>query len=160
MIVLPITLTIAAAAALINLWIAGRVVALRQRHKVVIGDGGNEALTGRMRAQANFIEYAAPFLILLALVELAEGPKLWLWIVAIVFVLARIIHVFGMDRPKPNVPRAIGFMVSFLALLVLAIYALVIAYGHKTINPAVTYVAADQAPASTLSPTKGFVRRS
>lgn len=160
MIVLPITLTIAAAAALLNLWIAARVIAVRQRHKVVIGDGGNEALAGRMRAHANFIEYAAPFLILLALIELAEGPKLWLWVVAILFVVARILHVFGMDKTKPNAPRAIGFIVSFLAILVLAIYALVIAYTHKTINPGISYVAADQAPASTLSPTKGLVRRS
>jgi uncharacterized membrane protein YecN with MAPEG domain len=160
MTVLPITLTIAAAAALLNLWIASRAVAARYPQKILIGDGGNEVLAARMRAHANFSEYTPLFLILLGLIELAEGPMIWLWIVAILYIVARILHVFGLDRTKPNALRAIGFMVSFLATLVLAIYALTIPYRHKSMNTGITYVSADQARASTLSATNGLVRRS
>src|ERR671917_1643554 len=98
--ILPITLTIAGAAALLNVWLARRVGQMRLAHKVSIGDGGNEALITRMRAQANFIEYTPFVLILILLIELAEGSKLWLWIVGVVYILARIAHGFGMDRPR------------------------------------------------------------
>jgi uncharacterized protein len=43
--VLTITLTIAGAAALLNLWLAMRVSQLRIRNKVSIGDGGSPAPT-------------------------------------------------------------------------------------------------------------------
>ena len=55
-----------------------------------------------MRAQANFIEYTPFVLILIGLIELAEGSQLWLWIVGVVYILARIAHGFGMDRPRPD----------------------------------------------------------
>jgi uncharacterized membrane protein YecN with MAPEG domain len=100
--ILPITLTIAGAAALLNIWLARRVGQIRMSNKISIGDGGNEALTARMRAQANFVEYTPFFLILLALIELAIGSRTWLWIVAVVYILGRIAHAFGMDRPHPD----------------------------------------------------------
>lgn len=125
---LPITLTIAAAAALINVWLVFRTGQVRHRSGVSIGDGGNPALIARMRAQSNFIEHAPIFLILLGLVEHARGPQTWLWIVAIVFILARIAHPLGMDRPSPNALRAGGIIASIAATIVLAVYALAIPY--------------------------------
>ncbi len=53
MFMLPISLTIAAGAALLNLWLATRVGRVRGQEKVSIGDGGNDRLIRRMRAQAN-----------------------------------------------------------------------------------------------------------
>ena len=54
---LPITLTIAGASAVLNFWIGESVGMLRRRLKILIGDGGNEAVVARMRAHSNFIEY-------------------------------------------------------------------------------------------------------
>lgn len=42
--VLPVTLSIAAAAAIVNLWLALRIVMGRFRGKVMIGDGGDSRL--------------------------------------------------------------------------------------------------------------------
>ena len=128
MTILPITLTISAAAALINIWLAMRISRVRLASKVLIGDGGVPALAARMRAQANFIEYTPMFLILLGLVELAHGSATWLWLVAIVFILCRILHAFGMDRTTPNPMRAIGIIGTLLATLGLAGYALAMPY--------------------------------
>ncbi len=125
---LPITLTIAGAAALVNLWLAARVSRLRLARNVSIGDGGDKAVEARMRAHANFVEYTPFFLILLALVELAEGPRPWLWLAGIAFVLARLAHAFGMDRPVPNPFRMGGMIVTFLCLLGLALYGLTLPY--------------------------------
>src|SRR5689334_6380019 len=76
--ILPMTLTMAAASTLLNLWLGYRVGQMRHAHKVSIGDGGAEPLIARMRAQANFVEYAPFFLILLAGVEMARGQPVWL----------------------------------------------------------------------------------
>lgn len=152
--ILPITLTIAGAAALLNIWLARRVGQMRLAHKVSIGDGGNEALIARMRAQANFIEYTPFVLILIGLIELAEGSQLWLWIVGMAYILGRIAHGFGMDRPRPDPLklRTIGIVVTGLILFGLAVYAIVLPYLH-TAPARVTY-------ASELSPASGGAKLS
>ena len=160
MAVLTITLTFAAAAALLNLWIATRAAMARFPERILIGDGGKEVLRARMRAHSNFNEYTPIFLILLGLIEMAEGSMTWLWAAGILFTLARILHVFGLDRNKPNAFRAIGFLVTFLVTLALAIYALTIPYRYSRVETGIHYAAAVQAPASTLSATNGLVRRS
>ncbi|MEO7826673.1 MAG: MAPEG family protein [Allosphingosinicella sp.] len=148
--ILPITLTIAGAAALLNIWLARRVGQMRIAHKVSIGDGGNEALIARMRAQSNFIEYTPIVLILIGLIELADGSKLWLWIVGVVYILARIAHAFGMDRPRPDPLklRMIGTAVTGLILLGRALYAIALPYIHR--EPArVTYALSSSSSGGT-----------
>jgi len=140
-ITLPITLTIAAACAIINVWLGARVSQLRFRHKVSMGDEGNERIVARMRAHANFVEYAPFFLILLGLVELALGSEGWLWAVAILFVAARLLHPFGMDRPAPNALRIAGASLTWILLLLLAGVAIATAYAEQS-RPKVTYAAA------------------
>lgn len=137
--ILPITLTIAGASALISIWLGLRVSQLRIRHKVLIGDGGDERLTRRMRAHANFSEYAPTFLILLGLIELAHGSETWLWIVAILFVLARLAHPFGMDRPGSSPLRMGGALLTWLLLFGLAAYALAIPYLERAASAPITY---------------------
>jgi uncharacterized membrane protein YecN with MAPEG domain len=127
--ILPITLTLAGAAALLNIWIAQRVGRARMAHKVSIGNGGNDALTARMRAHSNYTEYTPFFLILVLLIEMAKGSELWLWIVGALYMLARIAHVFGMEaRGKPGKLRLVGIVVTMLTLLGLGLYAIFISY--------------------------------
>lgn len=139
--ILPITLTIAGAAALLNIWLSIRVSQYRRLHKVSIGDGGHSGVAARMRAHANFAEIAPLFLILLGLVELAGGSDLWLWLVAIAFILARLAHPFGMERPAPNLPRIGGVAVSWALLLGLALYAIAIPYLQGSMVPVIEYAA-------------------
>src|SRR3546814_10979736 len=77
MIILPISLTIAAGAALLNLWLALRVGRVRTKEKVFIGDGGNDLPTRRMRAHSNFVENTAFVLTLLPPDEPGFGPSIW-----------------------------------------------------------------------------------
>lgn len=140
--ILPITLTIAGACGLIALWLGLRVSQLRIRHKIMVGDGADERLTARMRAQANFTEYAPLFLLLLGLVEMARGSDTWLWFAAIVFVLARLAHPFGMDRPAPNILRMGGALLTWLVLLGLAVYAIAIPYLDRARTSEMTFVSA------------------
>jgi uncharacterized protein len=128
---LPISLTFAAAAALIHIWLSLRVSQLRRRHRISVGDGDNPVVRTRMRSHANFAENTPIFLVLLALVELARGSATWLWTAAILYILSRIAHAFGMDRPAPNVLRVAGVMLSWLVLLVLASFALYVASTYQ-----------------------------
>ena len=143
--VLTITLTIAAASALLNLWLGMRVSQLRIRDKVAIGDGGNPRVAPRKRAHANFVEYTPIFLILLGLVELARGTETWLWAVGILFVLGRLMHPFGMDRPAPNALRMGGTILTWLTLAGLAVYALSIPYTEPRPDPIIAIIAATPA---------------
>lgn len=125
---LTVTLVIAAACGLINLWLAVRVSRVRVSGKVMIGDGGDPAMIAKTRAHANLVEYAPFVLILMALIELARGPVLMLWVLGVVFVLARLAHPIGLDRPAPNPLRAGGALGTWLVLLGLSGWALAIAY--------------------------------
>ena len=120
---LPTTLSMAAAAAIINIWLSLRIGKVRMGEKIIHGDGGSELLMRRMRAQSNFIENAPLALILVAAIEIAGKGGVWLAPVAAIFVLGRIAHGFGMDNPKPNPFRTIGALCTMLVLLGLAIVA-------------------------------------
>ena len=131
--ILPITLTIAGAAAILHVWLAGRVSRARGQFKISVGDGGNEALLRRIRAHGNFAENMPIFLVLLGFVELAVGRSLWLWAAGIVFVLARIAHAFGMDRQGANILRVAGISLSWLVLLGLGAVAIYLAYTSPSL---------------------------
>ena len=139
MTMLPITLTMAGAAALLNIWLGVRVSQLRLRHKVSVGDAGDERVIARMRAHANYVEYAPFFLILVGLIELARGSEQWLWWVSILFILGRLAHPFGMDRPAPSRLRMAGIIVTWAVLIGLAAYALALPYLARPEQPAISY---------------------
>lgn len=126
---LPVTLLAAAAAAFLNTWLGWRIATLRAALKVSVGDGGEDALLRRMRAQANFIENAPIFLILLVALELSGGNRWLLASAAAAFLLARVAHGVGMDGGAVARWRAVGMMTQTLALAVLAVYAIVCALG-------------------------------
>ncbi|WP_298304019.1 MAPEG family protein [uncultured Erythrobacter sp.] len=126
---LPVTLTTAAAAAILNIWLMLRIGAVRQAEKISVGDEDNENLIRRMRAQANFVENAPFVLILVAAIELSGRGEPWLAWVAGLFIIGRIAHGFGMDGGSLQVGRMIGTLVSMLTLLGLAVVATLIAAG-------------------------------
>lgn len=140
MFILPITLTIAGAAALVNLWLAIRIGRVRAHEKTWVGDGGHPLLLARMRAQANFVEYTPIVLILIGLIELARGTSTWLWVVGALYVIVRICHGFGMDGGRFGKLRNVGAVATLLLMLGLALYALYIPYMPA--SPTMTDIAA------------------
>ena len=122
---IPVTLATAAAAVFVNIWLGWRISQLRKAYKVSVGDGGHEPLLRRMRAQANFVENAPFFLILLIALELSSTNRLALLAVAATFMLARIAHGVGMDGGDGPRWRMYGTMGSTIATAALAIWALV-----------------------------------
>ncbi len=126
---IAITLTIAAAAALINLWLMVRVGRVRLAEKISIGDGGNENVIRRMRAHSNFIESAPLVLILIAAIEISSGSTIILWSVGAIYIVGRIAHLLGMEGGSLAKGRLIGTIITILTQLGLAAWAVYIGYA-------------------------------
>ncbi len=122
--ILPITMTAAGLAALINFWIGFRVGQVRGSEKVSVGDGGNDKVIRRMRAHANFIEYTPIVLILIGVIEMAKGTSTWLWAVMALYMLGRVAHAIGMDGPMRA--RMVGTIITMVSMIGLGLYAIAI----------------------------------
>lgn len=129
MTILPVTLCAVAAAAIINIWLSIRIGIIRQKAKVLHGDGGHEPLIRRMRAQLNFVENTPFVLLLIGLIELSGRGGTWLAAVSALYMLARIAHAIGMDSEVVSKLRSGGVMVTMFTLLGLAIFSVLIASG-------------------------------
>jgi uncharacterized membrane protein YecN with MAPEG domain len=126
MTLLPTTLSLAAAAALINIWLAMRCGRVRGKEGISIGTGGSDLLERRMRAQLNFAENTPWVLFLIAGIELAGKGGQWLAVVGGVYMLGRIAHAIGMDGQAYPKGRMIGTLVTMLTQVGLAICAVLI----------------------------------
>ena len=120
---LPISLAFAGVFALFNLVLAYRCVRIRLSGPGGVGDLGIPVLQARMRAHANFVEYTPFVLILMALLEYAGGSTELLKGVGIVYLLARVLHAFGIERPRFTM-QLIGAVGTWIVLLMLAIWAI------------------------------------
>lgn len=124
-ILLPTTLSLTAAAILINFWLSTRCAQVRSGENIWIGDGGSDLLTRRMRAQLNFAEQVPLTLVAIGAVELAGKGGVWLAPLGALFMAGRIAHAIGMDgkfKPGRPIGMATG-MVLNLALVVVAVGA-------------------------------------
>lgn len=124
MLSLPVTLTIAAGAALVNIWLMIRCGQARTKGGVSIGDGGDEYLIRRMRAHANFVESAPFVLVLIAALEATGGTNNWLWGMGILYIVGRLAHGLGMDGGAFGKGRMVGTLITFVTLIGLAGWAL------------------------------------
>jgi uncharacterized protein len=136
-----ITLLIAAALAIVNLWLAARIVRLRFRDRVLTGHGDLPLLETRMRAQANFAEYVPIALILMALIEWRTGPNLLLWIIGAALVIGRLVHPLGMDARTVHALRGVGIALTWLTTLALAIWALYLVFATEAVPAGLSTIA-------------------
>ncbi len=124
---LTTTLCLAGAAAIINFWLTWRIGQVRRAAKVSIGDGGNDLLARRMRAQLNFAENVPFALILIGLIELAGKGGAWLGPVGAAYMIGRVLHGLGMDGSALGWGRTVGTATSFLIQIGLAVAAVLVA---------------------------------
>jgi uncharacterized protein len=129
--ILQTTLCLTAAAVVLNIWLGMRIGRLRHALKVSVGDGGQEPIIRRMRAQANFVENVPLTLLLFGLVEATGKGGAWLAPLGAVFLIGRVAHAYGMeDDPRFKAGRGIGVLISWLVQMVLVIVGVLIALGR------------------------------
>jgi hypothetical protein len=91
----------------------------RIRHKVNLGDGGNEEVLRAVRAQGNYIEYTP--LALLGLYGLsAAGFSVWvIHLFGLTYTIARLLHFIGLGLNKMEKGRFYGTIGTMLVLLIM-----------------------------------------
>jgi uncharacterized membrane protein YecN with MAPEG domain len=106
---------------LILLVLAVLVMMGRRRHKIVLGDAGNDAFARAVRAHANAAEYIPAGLVGLALLALFD-PATPIWLLhggGISLTLGRILHGFGLHTGALNAGRVLGMGLTLLSYLLI-----------------------------------------
>jgi len=123
---LTITSFYAAILALLYVVLAGLVIRQRFKHRVGLGTGKEPQLLQTVRMHGNFAEYVPFLLILVALLELQQSPAWQLHLVAGLTLAGRVLHAIGLWRSSgTSVPRFLGMISTFAALIVGAVFLLV-----------------------------------
>lgn len=102
---------------LILLVLAVLVVSGRRKHKITLGDGGNEAFGRSVRAHANAAEYIPAGLVGIVLLALFDpATPIWLLHAAgISLTLGRILHGWGLNTGTLNAGRMFGMILTWLS---------------------------------------------
>jgi hypothetical protein len=110
-----ITPLYAALAAVILIVLSHRVIGARRSRRVAIGDGADEDLARRIRAQGNFTEYTPLALVLILLLELGGAPAWQLHLLGSALILGRIVHAWSLTAHSGN-GRLVGVTLTFFVL--------------------------------------------
>lgn len=108
--------------AILFVYLSIKVIKLRIKYQVGIGDGGHEDLALAIRVQGNFAEYIPIALILLAMAEIAGAPIAIVHGFGGLIVLSRGMHAHGLARSKgATKTRKGGMLITFFSLIGLAV---------------------------------------
>lgn len=119
-------------AAVLLMILSGRVMRLRYRHRVGIGDGGHPDLLRAIRVQANFVEYVPVALLLLLCVDLVGDAKWIVHALGIALLVGRVLHAYGLSRsPDWSPGRAAGTLLTLLVLTAGAALAILGAFNIR-----------------------------
>ena len=120
-----VTTFYAALCTLLVLFLAGRVIALRFRLRIGIGDGGNHDLQKAVRVHANAIEYLPLALLLLGGMELNGYPDGVIHAFGITLLVSRQQQAWGLSRTSGVSPgRFAGVVLTLLLMVAMAVFAI------------------------------------
>lgn len=124
---LPVTGFFTAVFLLLMLGLSIQVVRRRMRAGVSLGDGDDKSLRQAIRAHANAAEHVPLVLIALGALEALGTTTAALLGYGGVLVVARLLHVIGLNRPRTVNPlRQIGVIGTWLVMLVQALHLLIL----------------------------------
>jgi uncharacterized membrane protein YecN with MAPEG domain len=113
----------------LTVWVA----TYRNKTKLMLGDGTGtglpdaQGLQVAVRAHANFAEFVPLTLIILACLVHEDVNQIFFLILCATLVLGRILHPIGIRILTPNVPRAVGAMLTWAVLLIASVATIVLA---------------------------------
>ena len=109
----------------LSLWVVKGRAGLRINH----GHDDHAGLHRRIRAHANFAEYVPLILLELALLESAGGNRLFVRLLLMLLLLARVVHPFGMVAMAHSRRQALcrggGSVLTWAVMLAAAVLLLI-----------------------------------
>jgi len=80
-----------------------------------VGDGGKPEMVARIRSHGNLAENAPIVLMTIALLEATGANSTGITALAVVFLIARLLHPIGISMKKsPNAPRFLGTFSTYI----------------------------------------------
>lgn len=108
----------AAILAILLIVLSVRVIAVRRRERISLGDGNHPDLLRAISVHSNFCQYAPLTIILLTFNELQHAPLIWVNFLGILCVAGRILHAFALSKKKESFPlRKSAMILTFLTLI-------------------------------------------
>ncbi len=107
--------------ALFYVYLTMQVVGQRHANQVSIGAGKNRLLERAMRVHGNFSEYTPIILLLIAFAEMLGTPTWGIHALALVFLLGRLMHAYGLGQEPDNFNfRRWGMYLTAVVILISA----------------------------------------
>jgi len=120
----------AALNAIITLALAINCAVTRGKTKILIGDGGNEAMLRAIRAHGNNVEYTPLVLVMLVTLGLLQASTLILHLVGGLLFAGRAAHGLGLSTNSGvSVGRAGGTLLTIVAAVIAIVTLLIKAFG-------------------------------
>ena len=96
----------AALLAALYIFLSLRIVRLRQRNRIALGDAQNPRLQRAIRVHANFAEYVPFALLLAAFAELQQSSSLIIHLISLALLSGRVIHAYGVSKKRKTIGSA------------------------------------------------------
>ncbi len=107
------------AAPLVGLFLVltARTIINRRTKKISLGHGDDEETERRIRAHANFVEYAPLGILLIAIAESLSAHIILLHLIGLMLLVGRLLHAYGVGGPKMDFKlRTWGMILTLNAL--------------------------------------------
>jgi uncharacterized membrane protein YecN with MAPEG domain len=115
----------------LGLVLASRVVQHRQKHRIALGDEGNEDMQRAMRVFGNFTEYVPMILLLIGFGEMLGAHKWLTHGLGASLLIGRLLHAWGLSQTSgTSLGRLLGVVLSWLTLLVSSAMLIWLALGQ------------------------------
>ena len=125
---MPITPFYAALFGIMLFALSIRTIRVRRRLQIAIGHADDAVMERAMRVHANFCEYVPIALLLIYLLEVTLGASYWIHILGGGLLLGRLLHAFGVSRPREDFRfRVTGMVLTFTVIISAALRIL---YGY------------------------------
>lgn len=102
-----------------------RVIGMRVKGQVGLGDAGNPKLQRAIRVHANFAEYVPLALILLAFLEMQKGWPLLLHALSLSLLIGRALHAYGVSQENEDYRLRVTGMILTVASIAVAALLLI-----------------------------------
>ena len=118
----------AALLAFLFVFLSGRVIKLRLKYQVGIGDGEHPLLARAIRVQGNFGEYVPFALLLVWMYETMNGAPLLVHILGVALCVGRILHAYGVSQKNETLLFRQCGMVTTFAVMVISALSILLKY--------------------------------
>jgi uncharacterized protein len=117
-----------------GIYLSVKVIKLRRKFRIGVGNGGNEELARAVRVHGNFMEQVPLTLLGMAMLEIQELPFFFVHLLGLLLLVGRILHAKGLGASAGKTKgRFLGMAMTFTVQGIIAI-ALFLNFLHLVFN--------------------------